>query len=230
MWKNAHHIQGHVWHSLIARLRGWCLVRNSISIWQIVMLSLNNCRKQRKTLRFFWLDETCSQLQPDKQLHGLQKLHVKGWNPGTSAQELGDGLHWHWHDLLHRVSTQQCQQERSELKSRSLGSCLKLFHLSFFLMFVYGILYLSSLLFLTDNDLCYVFDGHCAGRCLALCAQSVCSVVYLTKCRAGWMLEGKHHINFHNDRSLWKLRTCVFFLLSVFLGWEYLLEKMSCTD
>lgn len=120
-WKNAHRIQG---HPLIARLRGWFFVRNNISIWQT--LSLNNCRKQRKTFRFSWLDETCSQLQPDKQQHGLQKLFIEGWDVGTTTQELGNGLHRHWHDLLHWVSSLLLGGE----KCWWLQSGKLLFHLS----------------------------------------------------------------------------------------------------
>lgn len=151
-WKNAHHIQGRVWHPLVARLRGWFFVRNNINSWQIVTLSPNNCRKQRKTFRFSWLGETCSQLQPDKQLHGLQKLLVKGWDPGTAAQELGDGLHRHGHDLLHRVSNPHhkgflCPSE--VLLGCSLRTCLLLLYLSFLCSycFYFSIEFNISLLF-----------------------------------------------------------------------------------
>lgn len=134
-------------------------MRNTISIWQIVTLSLNNCRKQRKTFRFLWLDETCSQLQPDKQLHGLQKLLVKGWDPGTSAQELGDGLHRHWHDLLHRVSSPTVPRSYCAILKHAeelvweAASCSYTSLLLFlFLIFLYGILNVSAVL----------FRNHCA--------------------------------------------------------------------
>lgn len=201
-WKNAHRIQECIWHSLIARLRGWCLVRNTISIWQIVTLSLNNCRKQRKTFRFFWLDETCSQLQPDKQLHGLQKLLVKGWDPGTSAQELGDGLHRHWHDLLHRVSSptaprSYCAIVRDVLMSCSLGSCLLLLHLSssyslYFCMEFWMFLLFCSVLIIIILYTWY--DCLRAGKSYDstwVVSLFVIWVTYFTKWKAGWVLLGK---------------------------------------
>lgn len=176
-------------------------MRNTISIWQIVTLSLNNCRKQRKTFRFLWLDETCSQLQPDKQLHGLQKLLVKGWDPGTSAQELGDGLHRHWHDLLHRVSSptvlrSYCAIVRDVLRSWSgmLPPALTpLFFYSdslyFCMEFWMYLLFCSVIIALPTWYDCHRTEK--SYNSTVIVSVFVIWAMYLTKCKAGWVLLGK---------------------------------------
>lgn len=201
-------------------------MRNSISMWQIVTLSLNNCRKQRKTFRFSWLDETCSQLQPDKQLHGLQKLLVEGWNPGTPAQELGDGLHWHWHDLLHWVSRPAARRgccalwrrEAAGLKSRKLPAtltplCFCSYCFYFSMKFTIS-LFLSSLLVVIS--VAYLVRLLLCRKPLWLHMQSQFVMNFVSHKIQNWVSISEwgveHHINFCYVELLWNLRACLFFL------------------
>ena len=84
-----------------------CLFGFFLPLWPLIPLSSFHLHPSlRRAQRGGRLEESGAQLHPVQQHHGLPHMELppSRWQPGAPAPQLGDGLHWDRHGLLHRVS------------------------------------------------------------------------------------------------------------------------------